>query len=533
MKKHLGMLLILMTILCLSVGYSALNTDLSISGDAIVRAEADIRVTNIELKSTENGGTEEYNPSYTVDTTSSFVSLPSNSRVVYEITISNNTGKRVLVNQIVSTLSNENISYQIAGLEEDEVYSGEEIIFTLTLSNSSSINQSGRIDFKYDLEIFDGYIISITQGENVLEDRITKDTTTVSYSISVNDDTVLRCDYGSVPSIQNNELTIKNISNDTTCSFYSDLISAVNEANTSENYLLMLKDYITSNTISISNDKKIQLDLNGKLIESSIRTIYNNGLLTVTDTSVGGTISNTGTNTQTIYNSGGNFTLKNGQIKSTTNCDQWYCSSLYNINNSLVNIDPIVDTNFNDDGSYKTGVYINQTYGIAVWVHSNSVANIRGGEYEMHTNSDYMAWQIFVCSTCDTLNIYDAHTTGEMYSSPIRGQSDGTINVYGGTFENSTDTRYIIGTDTDNFDGTINLYGGVGIGGGSTTGIANSGLNSTINICDFTFQNLGYDIGTNYGTIHYRDGIKWSNGYTPKLANGVVITKDNDLTCPY
>lgn len=37
MKKHLGMLLVLITILGLSVGYSALNTDLSISGDAVVK----------------------------------------------------------------------------------------------------------------------------------------------------------------------------------------------------------------------------------------------------------------------------------------------------------------------------------------------------------------------------------------------------------------------------------------------------------------------------------------------------------------
>ena len=37
MRKHVGMLLILIVVLGLSIGYSALNTDLSISGDAIVK----------------------------------------------------------------------------------------------------------------------------------------------------------------------------------------------------------------------------------------------------------------------------------------------------------------------------------------------------------------------------------------------------------------------------------------------------------------------------------------------------------------
>lgn len=37
MRKHVGMLLVISTILCLSVGYSALNTDLSISGEATIK----------------------------------------------------------------------------------------------------------------------------------------------------------------------------------------------------------------------------------------------------------------------------------------------------------------------------------------------------------------------------------------------------------------------------------------------------------------------------------------------------------------
>ena len=530
MRKHISMLLIIIVVLSLSIGYSALNTDLSISGEAIVRADNDIRITDIILKETLNGAIEDYNPKYTVDTTTSYVTLPSSSEIVYEITISNNTGKRIIVNDIVSTLSNENISYEISGLEINEVYSGNEIKFTLTIVNNSNVTQSGTINLEYDLEVFEGYIVTLVQNNEVLKNNISKDMAKVNYPVNTNNDIVLRCDYGSVPSIKDGMLTIDNISNDTTCSFYNNLENATSEANNSKNYLLMLNDYKTTKTISIAENQNFELDLNGKLIESSARTISNSGTLIVTDTSFGGTISNTGNNSQVIYNNGGNFTLNNGQIKSTESCDVWYCSSLFNINNSLVNIDPIIETSFNSDGSYKTGVYINQTYGIALWNHSGTVSNIYGGEYRMFTNSDMVSWQLFVCSTCDTLNIYDAHTIGEKYSSPIRGQQSGNINVYGGTFENPTSTRYLIATDAD-FDGTINLYGGTGIGGGSNIGIANTGVNSEINICNFTFENLRYDVGSNGGVIRYKDGVNWINGSSPTLYPGVNITLDNSLVC--
>lgn len=522
------MLLVIIVVVCLSIGYSAYNRDLMISGEGIVRADVPIRVENISLKSTQSGAREEYNPEFTVDTTSSFVSLPIGGEIVYEIIISNTSDKRVLVEDIIANLSNENISYKIDGLDINEVYSGSNIVFILTLFNDSDMKQSGNITINYDLEIFDGYIITLVQGDNIVEDLITKDT--ISYHVTLNDDVVLRCDYGSIPNITNDKLTIKNISNDTTCSFYNDLSLAINEANNSDNYLLMLKNYYPTSTISIPEDKSMQLDLNGKLIESSVRTIYNMGKLILTDTLEGGTISTTGNNTQVIYNNGGDLTLKNGKIKSTTTCDVWSCSSLYNTNHSLLNITPIKETSFQEDGTYQTGVYIEQTYGIMIWTHSGTVSNIYGGEYKMLNDTSTVGWQIFTCSTCDTLNIYDAHTTGNNYSSPIRGQQSGTINVYGGTFENPNVVRYIIGADAD-FNGTINLYGGTGIGGGLNSGIANAGVNSYINICNFTFQNVQYDVLSNNGTIRYRDGVNWVNGSIPTLAEGIDIIKDNDMVC--
>lgn len=60
MKNVKWTLLLSVSVLCLSIGYSTLNTDLSVSREAIVRVVVDIRITNIKLDSTENIVTGDY-----------------------------------------------------------------------------------------------------------------------------------------------------------------------------------------------------------------------------------------------------------------------------------------------------------------------------------------------------------------------------------------------------------------------------------------------------------------------------------------
>ena len=95
------MLLIIIVVVCLSIGYSAYNRELMISGEGIVRADIPIRITDVKLIETDNGGRELYNSTYSVDTTNMFVFLPNqDSSVTYEVSVVNKTGSSIYVNDI-------------------------------------------------------------------------------------------------------------------------------------------------------------------------------------------------------------------------------------------------------------------------------------------------------------------------------------------------------------------------------------------------------------------------------------------------
>lgn len=59
-KKNSWFIMFFVCVLVISIGHSSLNTTLNISGNATARAKTDIRVTNIILKSSSNGGSENY-----------------------------------------------------------------------------------------------------------------------------------------------------------------------------------------------------------------------------------------------------------------------------------------------------------------------------------------------------------------------------------------------------------------------------------------------------------------------------------------
>lgn len=144
------MLLIMFVVLGLSIGYSALNTNLSISGDAIVKADADIRIIDLKFLEATNGGEELYSSKYTKDTTEIFARLPSNSSITYEVTITNKTNGRFKVSDIVENFSN--ITYSLDGIEENGVYDNQTLTFTITLSNNENDLQEGTLDLNYVFE---------------------------------------------------------------------------------------------------------------------------------------------------------------------------------------------------------------------------------------------------------------------------------------------------------------------------------------------------------------------------------------------
>ena len=115
-NKYLFILLCFL-ILSVTVGYSALQQTLEISGRASYRVPGIIRITNLELVETYNGGTEEYNSNYFKDSIKVGISLPSkDSTITYKVEISNLGGVDELVEKINSNIDSSIITYTVEGL---------------------------------------------------------------------------------------------------------------------------------------------------------------------------------------------------------------------------------------------------------------------------------------------------------------------------------------------------------------------------------------------------------------------------------
>ena len=267
------MLLVIIVVVCLSIGYSAYNRELMISGEGIVRADVPIRITDVTLREVVNG-TESFNPEFTKDTTNMSVSLNSNGSITYQVKVENKTGDRIIVKDIKELIhTNSSITYTINGLEENKVYDKEEITFTITFHNASNNVEDITLNLAYDMEVFDGYLITLVHDDEVKENVIFKENTTTSFTnLSLNDnDVVIKCNKGSIPNVLDNTLNVSNITSDSICEFYDSLNNAINSADTTENNLLLLKNDTSTNVNTINN--KMNINFNGKTI-NNIFNIY-------------------------------------------------------------------------------------------------------------------------------------------------------------------------------------------------------------------------------------------------------------------
>jgi len=118
-QKIVVSIFIFLVILFTSYGYAALNTSLSISGEAYLRKERDVRVTNLKLTSISSGGYEVYNNKYSKDTVSMFVNLPKNGTATYEIEIKNTSSADYFLKDLISLTSD----YELLDFNVYEVFS--------------------------------------------------------------------------------------------------------------------------------------------------------------------------------------------------------------------------------------------------------------------------------------------------------------------------------------------------------------------------------------------------------------------------
>lgn len=159
-EKNNLLLFILFCVLTLSftIGYSALNKELKISGEAVYRAKTDIRVTNIELSGMEFLGVENYKSKYSVNTVNVGVNLPElRSTVTYKIQVTNVGSRAMWIDSITKDINNSNVEYKMEGLSVKELINiGEVKDFYITIKYKSGIilpsitNADVRLKFNFD-----------------------------------------------------------------------------------------------------------------------------------------------------------------------------------------------------------------------------------------------------------------------------------------------------------------------------------------------------------------------------------------------
>lgn len=175
-KFNLFYIILLVCISIISVGYSALNSTLAISGNATARAKSDIRVIAIKATRLDNGAYEKTNPRYTKYTTQIDSTLPNpNSIIEYTVTIKNYSDKQYeFVSKDVEQ-SNTGITPSMIGLAEGKIFEpGEEVTFVIKemYTEGQGDNHDSTIIVKYN---FQEYVPEPEVTTTLLRDKILSD----------------------------------------------------------------------------------------------------------------------------------------------------------------------------------------------------------------------------------------------------------------------------------------------------------------------------------------------------------------------
>ena len=115
-------------VLSFTVGYSALNRDLKISGEGVFRVEEDIRITNIELSEIYDA-VENYNADYSKNTIKIGATLNSlTSSITYKVSVTNIVNVGMWIDSVEQPINNNtNIEYVIEGIELKESIQPNEV----------------------------------------------------------------------------------------------------------------------------------------------------------------------------------------------------------------------------------------------------------------------------------------------------------------------------------------------------------------------------------------------------------------------
>ena len=263
-KKIFISIAIIFSIASISIGYSALNTTLNISGEVAARVPSDIRITNLKTVRLSDGAYNTYNPSFSKDTTTISTTLPEEISVAeYVITITNYSNKNYVLKEI-NTLnqSNEIISCFIQGISEgDIINANSEVTFTIKVLYTGAMgdieNQSNIYSVRY---IFEEYTKDpdeeIGGSSILLSDRVISDNggkSVIETNTSNNPP-----DFSSVPTSENSGMYVAEEGTGKTY-YYRGIIN--------NNYVKLDDTYWR--IIRVTNDNSVRMIYQGKSATAS------------------------------------------------------------------------------------------------------------------------------------------------------------------------------------------------------------------------------------------------------------------------
>ena len=197
-------------VILLTIGYSIITDTLTVNGKGVIRAKLDIRITNIELAGTTNGGLINSNPEFyaTSPTTSRVlwdVNLPNaESTVTFNVTVTNLSELNAVVTNIRELNdSNPNIEYILGNMAINTVKmpATNNYQFQITVKykdsvkpNISSINRNEIANIEFTFYKLPVYTYQITTNQQDAEIKVkidNKDTQTYqgSYNASLDEGT--------------------------------------------------------------------------------------------------------------------------------------------------------------------------------------------------------------------------------------------------------------------------------------------------------------------------------------------------------
>ena len=165
----------------ISMGYAALNKNLSISGEAFLRSRGNVRITGIKMNTTESDGNFTYNPEYSKRGTKVFSILPNiDSKINYTVQMNNTTGVKYKFDSVTVSNTNPNIEC-IPSVEVGTIIEVGVSSFDIEVKYKDGITIDEKTDIceiKYEFSVYDVTpptirIETITDGETSKTVKIT------------------------------------------------------------------------------------------------------------------------------------------------------------------------------------------------------------------------------------------------------------------------------------------------------------------------------------------------------------------------